>query len=197
MQENDYRTYGFLLQKHIQGGPRKNNTESMSNIHNKLSTCISSKCNNYWTNITIYFIYQQLLALIIIYSVSLHSIQFVPKMSLVSVSFCLVSVLFFLGHPVWHVRLHTNILYRYMICVVWVLLSCMIIAKLYDYCCMNVVVWLLLYEFCCMTIVVWMLLYDYCCMNFVVWLLLYEFCCMIIVVWLLLYDVLYDYCIVV
>ena len=30
----------------IQGGPKKNNTESMSNIHNKLNTCISSKCKS-------------------------------------------------------------------------------------------------------------------------------------------------------
>ena len=51
--------------------------------------------NNYWTNIKIYFISQQLLALIIIYSMSLHIIQFVPKVSLVSVSLWLVSVLFF------------------------------------------------------------------------------------------------------
>ena len=77
--------------------------ESMSNIHNTLNTCISSKCksplNNYWTNIKMYFIYQQLLALIIIYLMSLHSIKFVPKISLVSVSFWLVSVLFFFGPP--------------------------------------------------------------------------------------------------
>ena len=37
---------------------QKNNTESMSNIHNKLNTCISSKCKS---------LYQQLLALIIVY----------------------------------------------------------------------------------------------------------------------------------
>ena len=57
--------------------------------------------NNYWTNIKIYFIYQQSLALIIIYLMSLHSIKFVPKIALVSVSFWLVSVLFFLGHSVY------------------------------------------------------------------------------------------------
>ena len=36
----------FVWKKHIQGGPKKNNTESMSNIHNKLNTCISSKCKS-------------------------------------------------------------------------------------------------------------------------------------------------------
>ena len=76
----------------------------MSNIHNKLNTCISSKMyvtmNNNWTNIKIYLIYLQLLALIIIYLMSLHSIKFVAKISLMSVSFWLVSVLLFLGHPV-------------------------------------------------------------------------------------------------
>ena len=51
--------------------------------------------NNNWTNIKMYLIYQQLLALIIIDLMSLHSIKFVPKISLVSVSFWLVSVLFF------------------------------------------------------------------------------------------------------
>ena len=56
---------------------------------------------NNWTNIQIFLIYQQLLALIIIYLMSLHSIEFVQTLiSLVSVSFWLVSVLFFLGHPV-------------------------------------------------------------------------------------------------
>ena len=46
-----------------------------------------------------YLIYQQLLALIIIYFMSLHSIKFAPKISLVFVSFWLVSVLFFFGPP--------------------------------------------------------------------------------------------------
>ena len=55
--------------------------------------------NNYWTNIKMYFVYQQLLSLIIIYSMSLHNIKFVPKISLVSVSFWLVLVLFFFGPP--------------------------------------------------------------------------------------------------
>ena len=31
------------------GWPKKNNTENMSNIHNKLNTCISSKCKWQWT----------------------------------------------------------------------------------------------------------------------------------------------------
>ena len=57
---------------------------------------------NNWTHIQIFLIYQQLLALIIIYLMSLpcYIVEFVPKISLVSVSFWLVSVLFFLGHPV-------------------------------------------------------------------------------------------------
>ena len=62
--------------------------------------------NNNWTNIKIYLIYQQLLALIIIILMSLHSIKFVTKISLVSVSFWLVSVLFF-----WAT------LYIYMFCL--------------------------------------------------------------------------------
>ena len=32
----------FYTYVHVQGGPKKNNTENMSNIHNKLNTCISS-----------------------------------------------------------------------------------------------------------------------------------------------------------
>ena len=48
--------------------------------------------NNNWTNIKIYFIYQQSLALIIIYLMSLHSIKFVPNISvwLILVSFGIV-----------------------------------------------------------------------------------------------------------
>ena len=46
---------------------QKNNTENMSNIYNELNTCIRSKCKSllsYWKI--------QLLALIIMYLMSLH-----------------------------------------------------------------------------------------------------------------------------
>ena len=38
----DYRTKYGELYFVIQGGPKKNNTESLSNIHNELNTCKSS-----------------------------------------------------------------------------------------------------------------------------------------------------------
>ena len=93
----------YVVLSNIQGGPKKNNTENMSNIHNKLNTCISSKCKSQWTVIgQIHFRY---LSAVIsrnnYYLISLHIvIVYMPKISLVYVSFWLVSGLFFLGHPI-------------------------------------------------------------------------------------------------
>ena len=83
---------------YIQGGPKKHNTESMSNIHNKLNTCISSKCKSLWTIIGRSLLYLSAVISLNNYLISLHGIKFVPKIALVSLSFWLVSVLFF-GPP--------------------------------------------------------------------------------------------------
>ena len=55
---------------HVQGGPKKNNTENISNIHNKLNTFISSKCKSLSTVIGTNTVY---LSAVINYLFNVHT----------------------------------------------------------------------------------------------------------------------------
>ena len=90
------------------GWPKKNNTENMSNIHNKVNTCISSKCKSQWTFIgQIHFRYLSAVISLNNYSFNILTYSYcIYAKNIISVCIILVSfgIVFFVGHPVYCVQ---------------------------------------------------------------------------------------------
>ena len=94
----------FRSQGTYREAKKKNNSENMSNIHNKLKTCISSKCRSLSTVIELIYtsslsrsavirrnnylfnVLTQLLFIHMLLFIDNYALKFVPKISLVSVS---------------------------------------------------------------------------------------------------------------